>query len=471
MKKHTCLYLLLHICLTLVLSTHTHAEGAQETVYVIPIRGQIESALTYVIRRGVQEATKEKAKGLIFIMDTPGGRVDSTEDICYILKNIEIPTYTFVEKNAISAGAIIALTTKQIYMAPGSKIGDAMPIVMGKSLEEAEREKAESYVASLMRSNAEHAGHNKDLALAMVRRNFEFKIGDEIISPEGEILTLTNLEAEKMVGAADDRKPLLSSGTVKDLDALLAAISLPDATVKELKVSSLEELARIIASLAPILMMIGMAAIYMELKTPGLGLPGMVAALCFVLFFFGHHLAGLAGMEEILIFILGVGLLGFEIFALPGFGIAGVLGITIMLFGLFISMFEQLPLEPTLPTWPKVEVPFLKLSLSVILSGIAMGLIGKILPSNPLFNRLILSSAAKREDGYQPLDEDTSKLIGLTGKTHSPLHPAGSAMVGDRKLDVVTQGEFLEVNTDIHIIETYGNRIIVKAIPSSEQKG
>lgn len=195
---------------------------AKDLVYVIPIRGEIEPALLYVIRRGVAEATADDAKAVIFVMDTPGGRIDAATDIIKTIGELKIPTYTFVERHAFSAGALISFGTDHIYMAPGSVIGDAMPIMVSptgdvKDMPEALQEKTVSAVAAMARSTAEQKGHDPKLAEKMVRRGIEYRIGDEIISPTNQLLTLTNLEAERLVGSGDDEHRLLSEGDRKSV--------------------------------------------------------------------------------------------------------------------------------------------------------------------------------------------------------------------------------------------------------------
>ncbi len=188
-------------------------------VYVIPVHGMIEPALLYVMRRGVAEAEINGAAAIVLSMDTLGGRLDAATDIVRLMQRVRVPTYTFVEKNAISAGAIIALSTDKIFMAPGSVIGDAMPIMMSptggaQEMPEAIEEKTVSAVAALIRAAAQESGHDPQLAEAMVRRELEYKIADEVISPAGQLLTLTNVEAEREVGPPEARRKLLSQGTL-----------------------------------------------------------------------------------------------------------------------------------------------------------------------------------------------------------------------------------------------------------------
>ena len=192
-------------------------------VYVVPVRGQIEGALLYVLRRGIAEAERHNAAAIVLVMDTPGGTLDAAGDIVRSIQNARPPVYTFVEKDSFSAGAIIALATKGIFMAPGSVIGDALPIMMTpfggvQEMSEGLEEKAVSAVAALVRSAAQNAGHDPELAEKMVRRELEFKIGDEIISPAGRLLTLTADEAAR---PGKEGRPLLSAGTAADMPALL----------------------------------------------------------------------------------------------------------------------------------------------------------------------------------------------------------------------------------------------------------
>jgi membrane-bound serine protease (ClpP class) len=450
------------------------AENATNTpglVYVIPIRGMIEPALLYVIRRGVAEAENAQARAVIFVMNTPGGTLNAASEIVRTIQKVTIPTYTFVEKDAYSAGAIIALATKHIYMAPGSVIGDAMPIMMNplggvQEMPEDLQEKAVSAVAGLVRSAAQESGHDPKLAEKMVRRDMEYRIGDEVISPTNQLLTLTNVEAERRYGP--DNKPLLSEGTVKDVPALLKAIGQENAEIKELKVTLAERVARFIAMLAPLFLIGGLLGIYIEVKTPGFGLPGILGITCLMIFFWGHHIAGLAGMEDLILFGIGVTLLLVELFVLPGFGLVGFAGILCMLVAMLSAMIQRYPGMPWYQiSWPQLQVPILKLSISLIGSGIAAFILARYLPETTLFKRLVLSTATSRSQGFEAAHSEET-LIGQEGITISALRPSGAAMIGDRRVDVVTRGEFVERDAPIRIAEVHGQRIIVEPINKQE---
>ena len=438
---------------------------AQETntaplVYIIPIRKMIEPALLYVVRRGVDEAARNDAEAIILNMDTTGGRVDSAVAIVGALGHSEIPVYTFVEKEAISAGAMIALSTTGIYMKSGSVIGDITPISMGMSgsvqeLPEAVEEKMTSYVAAHVRSAAEQGGHDPDLAEAMVRRDIEYKIGDTLISKAGTVLTLTNAEAEQRVG--EDQHPLLSAGTVESIDDMLEVIGLSGAEHKVLEVTTAEQLARLIASIAPFLMMIGLGGLWLEFKTPGFGIFGIAGITCLLLFFFGHHIAGLAGMEDLLLFFLGITLLAVEIFITPGFGIMGISGMLLIFISFISAMSERMP-----GTWRPVEfsfetfsIPLLKVSIAFVGSILMVAVAGTFLPQTRMFKTLILGSVV-------PDAAEQKELLGLEGIAHSDLRPGGTAYFGNRKIDVVTLGDYIARDSAVRIIEVHGNRIVVE---------
>jgi membrane-bound serine protease (ClpP class) len=443
-------------------------------VYILPIRGPIEPALLYVVRRGLAEARSENVSAVVFPMDTPGGAVNITEKIVELIVRMDVPTYTYVENNAISAGAIIALSTDKIYMAPGSKIGDAMPIMMApgggvQPLPDAEREKIMSYVDSMVRGVAQRKGRDETLASAMVRPEIEYIVDGEVISKEGQLLTLTNVEAERRYG--DDQLPLLSEGTVDGLDVFLAdTLGFAPGQRVELVVTSAERLARFLQMIGPLLMMVGFMGIYLEFQSPGFGVPGIVGAICLVLFFLGHHIAGLAGNEVILLFLLGCSLIFIELFVLPGFGLIGLTGLILILWSLLNAMVERFPGDPWIPNLSSLQWPMLKLASSIIGATIGAAVLGRYLPqSNTFKNRLVLNESTSREAGYTS-NQPRADLIGQEGVTLSALYPAGTAMIGDTRVDVVSEGDYIDQGSKIRVVKTHGYRVVVEKINESADK-
>ncbi len=430
-------------------------------VYQIPVENQIEPALLYVIRRGVAEAAEEKADAIVFVMNTPGGRVDVTREILGIIREIKTPVYTFIQRDAYSAGAIIALATPHIYMAPGSVIGAATPILMGpaggvEKLDEDVSEKMKSGVAALVRAAAEQGGHDPELAEAMVRREKGYTAGTNIISKAGELLTLTDSEA---LG-------ILSKGTVADVPAMLKAAGLADAEIKTLEVTAAEKIARFIAGIAPVLLMIGLGGIYLEIKTPGFGLPGIAGAAALALFFFGHHIAGLAGMEDIILFIIGFTLLFIEVFVTPGFGVLGISGIALILVSLLNAMSWQVPGE-LLPSFSggssTLQHAIIKLAGGMAGTVVLGFLAGKYLPESRVLRPVILEQQTGRAAGFTAA-HDRSDLLGREGIAEMNLHPAGRAVFGDERVNVITRGEFIESGARVRVIEAHGSRIVVEKI-------
>jgi len=431
--------------------------GKKPLVYQIPIQDQIEPALLYVVRRGVAEAAREKAAAIVFVMNTPGGGVKEAREIISLIGQIDVPVYTFVEKDAYSAGAIIALSTKHIYMAPGSVIGAATPLVMSpfggvEKMPDAIEEKMTSAVAALVRAAAEQGGHDPQLGEAMVRRELGYTAGTNVLSKAGELLTLTDSEA----------RGILSEGTVADVPAMLKAAGLPDAEIKTLEVTPAEKIARFIAAFAPILLMIGLGGIYIEIKTPGFGLPGILGTTALVLFFFGHHIAGLAGMEDIILFIVGFSLLLVEIFILPGHIVFGVSGIGLILISLLNAMTWKIPGH----FWPSLSDSTWHYAIGNLALGltgtVALGIFaGKYLPKSRVLRPMVLSQQTNRAAGFTAA-HDRSDLLGKEGIAEMNLRPAGRALFGNDRVNVIARGEFIEKGSAVRVIETSGSRIVVE---------
>ncbi len=463
MKTRLALLALLLCCPVALPAAAAPPPAAQAPVYVIPIHGQIEGALLYVLRRGLAEATAQHAAAVILTMDTPGGTLAAASDIVRTIQASPIPVYTYVQKDAFSAGAIIALATKQIYMAPGAVIGDALPIMMSpiggvQEMSGGIEEKAVSAVSALIRAAAQDAGHDPELAEKMVRRENEFKIGDTVICPAGRLLTLTAEEASQ---PGRDGRPLLSAGTAPALAEVLTQLGLAGRPQVEMTITGTEKLARWIAAAAPILMILGFLGIYIEIKTPGFGLPGILGVICLALFFWGHHIAGLAGMEDLILFIAGCVLVLVEIFLIPGFGFTGALGLVLIFVSLLGAMVRLVPGGPWWPTWPEVQIPLVKLLGAIVGAGAGALALGSILPRSTLFGQLTLRTATSAAEGYTAAP-DSSALVGQTGVTLNLLRPAGTARFGDDRLDVTTSGEFIPAGTPVQIVEARGSRIVVQ---------
>ncbi len=433
-------------------------------IYVLPIRDDIMPPLVYVVRRGVKEAMEAKADALILDMNTDGGRVDVTEEIIQIISKFGGKTFTYVNDRAFSAGAFISVATQKIYMAPQSVIGAAAPIMMApggagaESIPDTMEAKMTSAIRALVRTQAEKNGHNIEVVEAMIDKTKEFEIDGEVLNKEGSILTLTDRQAAKEYGYPP--KPLLSSGTVESLDALIEKIGYANAVRVNVQPTGAEKLGTWINKISPLLLLIGIIGLYIEFKTPGFGVPGIVGILAFAIYFLGGYVAGLSGAEWIVVFVIGVALLAVELFVFPGTFIAGILGAILILVSLVMGMVDVYPGTPTLPSLPDVREPLQDLSLAILGAVVVALVLARFLPKTTLYDRLV-SQTASGEVSVAALQAQSTARMGKVGVAISNLSPGGKARFGEELLDVVTRGERIEKGQPVRIVGHSGSNAIV----------
>jgi len=432
---------------------------AEPTVVVVTIREEITRNTTFLVRRGLREAQEKNASALILELDTNGGRLDATEDILPLLQHSPVKTYTFINTKAYSAGAIIASATDKIFMTPGSVIGAATPVLPGLAeVAAAEREKMNSATRALVRATAQNKGHNPDVFEAMVDKDLGLVVAGKTVCEKGKLLTLTADEAGQAYG--EPATSLLSAGTVATMAELLAATGLKGATIVPVTPYGFEVLARWITTISPLLIIIGMVGIFIELKTPGVMLPGLVAAIAFGLYFLGYFGAGLAGWEEVALFAVGVVLLALEIFVIPGFGVTGIAGILAIAAGLLLAMVERWP-GATWPDWMQLQPAIVRLGLSLGGTVVVCALIVRWLPQTTLFQKMELGTTLDTKDGYTSSRDAAGALLGAEGVAETQLRPAGTGKFGEHLVDVVTEGDFILKGDRIRIVAVEGSRVVV----------
>ncbi|WP_392453913.1 nodulation protein NfeD [Chryseomicrobium aureum] len=416
--------------------------GAQnETVYRIPLDDVVEKALYTFLAQSIEEAEEANAEAIIIEMNTPGGLVDEAENIAKLMADTEdIPIYLFINNRALSAGAFLALYAEEIYMSPNATMGAAAVIDQTGN---AADEKARSAWAASMRNAAEHSGRNPVYAKAMVDESLEIP---ELGVDAGELLTLSASEALE-VGYAE--------GIVNSLDEVLDAVGLADAEVVSVEESFLVKLARFVTNpiIVPILLSIGSLGLVLELYSPGFGLPGIAGLSALMLFFYGHMIAGLAGYEAMLLFALGVILLIAEIFV--PFGISGVLGGIAIIGSLYLAGADMTQISISI---------LIALGVAIIGMVIIMKFFGRRLK---LFNKIILSDSTSTERGYVSSIE-RRELVGSTADTLTPLRPSGTIVIGDERLDAVSEGDFIDRNKKVIIRKVEGSRIVVRELKEEE---
>ncbi len=457
------------IVLGLALLTTERAEARdlihKGDVVVVPLRGEVSPSLLMFLRRAEKAAESSGAAAIIMEMNTYGGRLDTAEEITSVLNHATIPTYTFVNSNAGSAGALIALATKHIYMAPVSAIGAAAPVLpTGEDLPVAEKEKTLSYWSALIRGSAVRNGHNPDLGEAFMNKEKEVKIGDRIIHPKGTLLTLNAQEATEKING----KPLLADGIADSIVDLKQKAGLQGNLVS-IDPTGFEQLAFWITSLAPLLLLGGIIGAYLEFKIPGASLPGIISAICFTLFFLGHYFAGLAGWEVVALFLLGLALVLIEIlFFAHSTIVFGVVGVFLMLASLLWAMVDRYPDQTFFPSGRMLAVPLLNLFLAILAAAVVIALLARYLPRTSVYRRfaLITSNPPGPSLSVPPREFAIPVALspGTQGVSLSILRPSGKARFADHIVDVITQGEFIAPGTPISVVQTDGMRVVVESV-------
>ncbi len=447
-NKWTVPLLLVALGLFSLLSSSRVVLTAQTpVVYVAPIEGMIDLGLAPFVQRVLDEATQDRAAAVILEINTFGGRVDAAVLIRDALLNARVPTVAFVNKRAISAGALISLAAEKIIMANGGTIGAATPVQIGQPGAPAQpvEEKTVSYVRKEFRATAEARKRPPLVAEAMVDADVEIAG----LIEKGKLLTLTTDEA---------MKHKVGDFRADDLTGVLEQLNLSEAQVKRLAPNWAEGLVRFLTNpvVSSLLMTVGMLGILLEIRTPGFGIPGALGIASLALFFWGHWLVQLAGWEEMLLVAAGLVLFALEIFVIPGFGFAGILGIGALLAGLSMSLIGGGA------SWEFVGLALGRVVISLLLALAASLLLLRFLPRLPFGRQLILQTGLATDEGYAAAPERDINWQGKYGKALSALRPAGIAEIDGERVDVVSDGEFIEPGEPIFVTRVDGNRIVVR---------
>jgi membrane-bound serine protease (ClpP class) len=414
-----------------------HAQG----VYVIPVREQIGSAVLYIIRRGIKEAIEQKADAVILDMKTPGGSLGTTLEIMEAIAKFPGTTITYVNNEAMSAGAFISATTEEIWFAPSGIIGAAAPVSMGgQDVEATMRQKIVSYLKARIRATSEGKGYRGEVISAMIDADYQLKIGDVVIKDKGELLSLTASEAAKKYG--EPPKTLLSAGTANDIDDLIAQRFGPGRrTVTTLEVTWSESLAVWLNAISTVLLGVGLLALYIEFKTPGFGVFGVIGIICLAIVFLSSYVAGLSGHEPMLVFGLGLILVAMEIFFFPGVVFVARTGLVMMLGSLVWAMADLWPNEPLSVAWSDdaFVAPLSNLGLGLVIA-VALGVaLARFLPRGWFWDKMIVQStiggAAQYAGGGVEEKSGVASLVGREGVAATSRHPGGQVEIDGRRYE------------------------------------
>ena len=452
----------------LSLTNAATAQSDTNPVYVAYINGTIDLGLAPYLSRVVDEAEAANASALLLEINTPGGRLDAALQMRQTLLDAGVPTIAYVNREAFSAGALIAVASQQIYMAQGAVIGAATPVT---GTGETADEKVISAVRKTFRSTAETRGRDPQIAEAMVDPAVQI---DGVIE-EGKLLTLTTDEAMNLS---------FVDGVATNQAELLDTLGLGTAEVVETSPALAERLVRFLNNpiIASLLTSLGFLLILVDIYSGGIGMLSIVGVAMFVLFLWGNYIAGLAGWESVVLLLVGIALIALEVFVVPGFGVAGVFGLAALLGGVYLTM-----VGGEIVTTADLERGVTTVGLSLLLILVGVVLVFWLLPRAGRFNGLVLQTQLGRTDvvpaskgpvrfsllrrrSTDPIspparigqDQDVPSLVGLRGRALSNLRPGGIADINGERVDVVTQGDYIRAGEPIIVIADERYRRVVQ---------
>ena len=416
-------------------------------VFRVTIDGMIDNALARYVERSLSDAEAADAALVVFEVDTFGGLLDAADVIRKAILDAETPTVAVIDRNAASAGALIAYAADKIVFVPGASMGAATAV---NQTGEYAPEKIQSYTRGLMRATAEANGRDPRIAEAMVDETIDLPG----VAPEGQLLTLSSDEALRL-GVADAVLPS-TEATIDDLGVA--------GNVQENHAATgAERILRFLGSpvMASLLMMMMLGGLYFELQTPGVGFAGAMALMGAALFFAPHYLLGLAQSWEIALFAVGIILIAVEVFVTPGFGVFGISGIVAVVGGLFIALIPNIGFD--FPTDGAIAQATTTLAAALVLLVLLAISLARVLPRSKRFGRLILAPDLSAAEGYTSADT-LYDLVGKRGTAITGLRPSGTADVDGARVDVVSEGPFVAPGASVEVVSARGSRVVVREV-------
>jgi membrane-bound serine protease (ClpP class) len=441
---------------SLVCDSSFLASAESQKVLWVPVEGTVELGLSPFIKRAIQKADEEKYDLIVLEIDTFGGRIDAAIQIRDALLDAKTPTLTFINKRAISAGALISLATRQIYFAPGATMGAATPVQSGAEGAQDVSKKYVSYFRSEMGATAERNSWPKNLAEAMVQASEDIP---GVIN-KNEVLTLTSESALKLK---------MATGIAESREDLLKQLQLQNAKIDEISENWAEKIVRFLTepTVSGLLMSGGILGLILEFQAPGFGLPGIIGITCLALFFFGKFIVALAGWEEVLLLLLGFALIFVELFLMPGtfvFFIAGVVCIFLALF--FAGISPNIPLDFQFPNVEQHLQSMLFAALSFFVGLVALYF---VLAKSRRKAPLVLGDTLAH-GGALPEAEMTERhhLRGKKGVALTTLAPSGKIEIEGRSYDAISSAPLIDRGESIEVIDVDEMKILVSKSKRNE---
>ncbi|UXX78120.1 nodulation protein NfeD [Reichenbachiella carrageenanivorans] len=418
-------------------------------VFLMKLDADIDPRTNRYTELALDKAVEQQADYVIIEMDTYGGALNDADDIRTRVLEFEKPIYVYINKDAASAGALISIACDSIYMAKGASIGAATVVTQDGA---AAPDKYQSYMRSIMRSTAEANGRDPKIAEAMVDQDVEV----DSISTEGKVITFSTSEAIKHG---------FCEAQVNSVEEIMSRSGVVDYDVFEYELTASEKIISIFINpyVSGILILIIMGGIYFELQTPGVGFPILASLIALILYFTPYYLNGLAENWEIIMFFIGVVLLFLEIFVIPGFGLAGIAGIMLMVTSLTLVMLNNDWFDFSFVPSGHLTTAVLVTFLGLIGSFIVMFIGGVRLTESGMFKRIALETTMDKASGYTSNFKKGS-FIGKTGVAYTILRPSGKIEIDHEIYDAYTRGNYIEQGTPIEVIGEEGTSLKVKAL-------
>lgn len=437
------------LCLIGLIPALTNAQNEKKKVMVMEIKAEIDPRMARYVKLALEHAETTKADIIVIDMDTFGGGLSDAKEIVDRLMSVKVPLWVFINSDAASAGALISIACDSIYMAPGATIG-AATVVDGSG--GAAPDKYQSYMRSIMRSTAEENGRDPRIAEGMV----DEKIVIDSIKQAGKVITFTTSEA--IANGYCEAK-------VESIADILKRNKIESYDIETYQLSTAEKIIAIFLNpfISGILILVIIGGLYFELQTPGVGFPLIAAITALALYLVPYYLNGLADYWEIIALFIGVLLIAAEIFVIPGFGIAGIAGISLTVISLILIMlnndffnFEFVPLENI------IAASFAMMG-GLVGGGLLLFFGGARFTKTKAFQRMALTETQQVSDGYT-VNSFNSNLLGKVGKAHTILRPSGKVLIDDEVYDAFTRGDFVEQGDTIEVIGTEGVTLKVKKV-------
>lgn len=440
------------LVLTILPNSLNAQSDSSLSVFVFEIMDEISKPALRVTQKAIEEASERDVDYIILHLNTYGGRVDIADSIRTRIINSSIPVFAFIDNQAISAGSLISIACDSIYMHPGANIGAATVVDQsGKPLPD----KYQSYMRSMMRSTAEASGRDPEIAQAMV----DPRIYIEGISDTGHVLTFTAREAVKFK---------FCEGIAESVDEVLELANIEEYTIVEQKLTFTDKIIKLLINpfVSGILIMVIIGGIYFEMQTPGIGFPIAASVLAAVVYFMPLYIEGLAENWEIIIFIVGVILIAVEIFAIPGFGVPGILGIIMVVAGLTLSMTGNIGFDFTGIEITGLVKSFFIVIIAMFLSILLSFYFGRKILTTTTFGHLALDSIQDKKEGFTSSSNAYEKMIGKTGIAFTVLRPAGKVKVGDEIFDASAEAGYIEKGDTIKVTDYQTSQLFVVKVNS-----